>query len=105
MKRVTLLLTLNASLAFVGFVSNRQWLKVGSAPRRSLVTAVLAGVLLTLSVLIYLSGTRFSRRIEVQSHLYFDHDAHWTPAGQRIMAEGLSCYIAEHQLRRWCASK
>jgi hypothetical protein len=37
--------------------------------------------------------------------LYFDHDPHWTPLGQRIMAEGLSRYIAEHQLRRWCAAK
>jgi hypothetical protein len=37
--------------------------------------------------------------------LYFDYDPHWTPAGQRVMAEGLSRNIAEHQLRRWCAAK
>jgi hypothetical protein len=37
--------------------------------------------------------------------LYFDHDPHWTPAGQRIMAEGLLRYIAEHQLQGWCAAK
>ena len=36
--------------------------------------------------------------------LYFDHDPHWTPAGQRVMAEGLSWYISEHQLRRWCGA-
>ena len=37
--------------------------------------------------------------------LYFDHDPHWTPAGQRLMAEGLSSYIAEHQLPRWCGAQ
>jgi hypothetical protein len=37
--------------------------------------------------------------------LYFDYDPHWTPAGHRVMAEGLARYIAEHQLPRWCAGK
>jgi len=37
--------------------------------------------------------------------LYFDHDPHWTTTGQRIMAEGLSGRIAEHQVPRWCAAK
>ena len=37
--------------------------------------------------------------------LYFDHDPHWTPAGTRIMAEGLSGYIIEHELPRWCPAK
>ncbi len=37
--------------------------------------------------------------------LYFDYDPHWTPAGQRVMAEGLERYIAEHQLPRWCGAK
>jgi hypothetical protein len=34
--------------------------------------------------------------------LYFDYDPHWTAAGHRVMASGLSRYIAEHQLGRWC---
>jgi hypothetical protein len=37
--------------------------------------------------------------------LYFDYDPHWTPAGQRVMAEGLHRYIVEHQFPRWCAAK
>ena len=37
--------------------------------------------------------------------LYFDYDPHWTPAGNRVMAQGLAQYIAEHQLLRWCAAK
>ncbi len=37
--------------------------------------------------------------------LYFDYDPHWTPAGQRVMAEGLASYIAAHQLRRWCPAQ
>jgi hypothetical protein len=37
--------------------------------------------------------------------LYFAYDPHWTPAGHRVMAEGLGRYIAEHQLPRWCAAK
>lgn len=37
--------------------------------------------------------------------LYFDYDPHWTPAGHRVMAEGLGRYIVEHQLPSWCATK
>jgi hypothetical protein len=37
--------------------------------------------------------------------LYFNDDPHWTAAGQRIMAEGLGHYIAEHYVPRWCAAK
>jgi hypothetical protein len=37
--------------------------------------------------------------------LYFNYDPHWTAAGQRIMAEGLARYIADHHLARWCAAK
>jgi hypothetical protein len=37
--------------------------------------------------------------------LYFDYDPHFTPAGHRVMAEGLARHIAEHQLPRWCASR
>jgi lysophospholipase L1-like esterase len=37
--------------------------------------------------------------------LYFNNDPHWTAAGQRIMAEGLARYIADHHLARWCAAK
>jgi hypothetical protein len=37
--------------------------------------------------------------------LYFNHDPHWNAAGQRIMAEGLAGYIADHYLARWCAAK
>jgi hypothetical protein len=36
--------------------------------------------------------------------LYFNHDPHWTPLGHRIMADGLSGYIEEHYLPRWCAA-
>jgi hypothetical protein len=36
--------------------------------------------------------------------LYFDYDPHWTPAGQRVMAEGLQRYITEHHLPRWCGA-
>lgn len=35
--------------------------------------------------------------------LYFKFDPHWNPAGQKLMAEALYGYIAEHQLVRWCA--
>jgi hypothetical protein len=37
--------------------------------------------------------------------LYFKYDPHWNAAGQRIMAEGLAGYIAQHYLPRWCAAK
>jgi len=37
--------------------------------------------------------------------LYFNYDPHWTAAGQRLMAEGLGHYIAEHYVPRWCAAK
>jgi lysophospholipase L1-like esterase len=37
--------------------------------------------------------------------LYFDHDPHWTPAGHRVMADGLSRHIEEHYVPRWCAAK
>lgn len=37
--------------------------------------------------------------------LYFRHDPHWTPLGQRVMAEGLSGYIKDHYLPRWCPDK
>lgn len=37
--------------------------------------------------------------------LYFDYDPHWTPAGQRLMAEGLQRYITEHHLPGWCSAK
>jgi SGNH hydrolase-like domain, acetyltransferase AlgX len=37
--------------------------------------------------------------------LYFDYDPHWTPAGHRVMAEGLAQHIAERQLPHWCARK
>jgi len=37
--------------------------------------------------------------------LFFDYDPHFTAAGQRVMAEGLSRYIADHELPRWCASQ
>lgn len=37
--------------------------------------------------------------------LYFDHDPHWTVAGQRVMAEGLAQDVAQHQLPRWCGSR
>lgn len=36
--------------------------------------------------------------------LYFNHDPHWTAAGQRVMGEGLAQYIGDHQLARWCAA-
>ena len=37
--------------------------------------------------------------------LYFNHDPHWTAAGQRIMGEGLARHIADHYLGRWCAGQ
>ncbi len=37
--------------------------------------------------------------------LYFDYDPHWTPAGQRLMAEGLQHYIEERELPRWCGAR
>lgn len=37
--------------------------------------------------------------------LYFDYDPHFTAAGQRVMAEGLARYIADHELPRWCESR
>ncbi|WP_291984373.1 hypothetical protein [Luteitalea sp.] len=37
--------------------------------------------------------------------LYFDYDPHWTPAGQRLMAEGLLQYLSERVLPRWCGAK
>jgi GDSL-like Lipase/Acylhydrolase family len=45
------------------------------------------------------------QRYQGAEPLYFDYDPHWTAAGQRIMAEGLAQYIAEHQLPQWCAPK
>ena len=44
-------------------------------------------------------------RYQGSEPLYFAYDPHWTKAGQRVMAEGLGRYIAEHQLPRWCAGK
>lgn len=35
--------------------------------------------------------------------LYFDHDMHWTPAGNRAMADGLTEYLVPRQASRWCA--
>jgi hypothetical protein len=37
--------------------------------------------------------------------LYFNVDPHWTPAGQKVMAEALYRGITERQLTRWCASR
>ncbi len=37
--------------------------------------------------------------------LYFNSDPHWTPAGQKIMAEAIYRYLAEHQVARWCPAK
>ena len=34
--------------------------------------------------------------------LYFDYDPHWTPLGQKLMADALAGYIAEHYLPQWC---
>ena len=34
--------------------------------------------------------------------LYFDHDMHWTPAGQRVMAEGLADYLRKTYTGSWC---
>lgn len=36
--------------------------------------------------------------------LYFAHDPHWTPAGQRVMAEGLGRHIEVQYMARWCTS-
>ena len=40
-----------------------------------------------------------------ETGLYFAYDPHWTPAGQKIMAEALSGFIGAHQLPTWCSSK
>lgn len=40
-----------------------------------------------------------------ETGLYFAYDPHWTPAGQKIMAEALSGFIETHQLPTWCSSK
>jgi hypothetical protein len=45
------------------------------------------------------------QRYQGAEPLYYDYDPHWTKVGQRVMAEGLAGYIAEHQLPRWCAAK
>jgi lysophospholipase L1-like esterase len=37
--------------------------------------------------------------------LYFNMDPHWTPTGQKVMAEALYRGIAERQLPRWCAAR
>jgi hypothetical protein len=34
--------------------------------------------------------------------LYFAHDMHWTPAGQRVEANGLVEHLTRHHLDRWC---
>jgi len=34
--------------------------------------------------------------------LYFNLDPHWTPAGQKVLAEALYQHLAKHQLARWC---
>jgi hypothetical protein len=34
--------------------------------------------------------------------LYFAHDMHWTPAGQRVEARGLTEHLTSHHLNRWC---
>lgn len=34
--------------------------------------------------------------------LYFKFDPHWTPAGHRVMAQGLVRHIVEHQVPLWC---
>lgn len=36
--------------------------------------------------------------------LYFNIDPHWTPTGQKIMAEALYRQIAARQLPKWCAA-
>lgn len=45
------------------------------------------------------------QRYQGTEPLYFAYDPHWTAAGQRVMAEALSRYIAEHELPRWCTAK
>ena len=37
--------------------------------------------------------------------LYFEYDPHWTPAGQRLMAEGLQRYLEARELPRWCGAR
>jgi hypothetical protein len=37
--------------------------------------------------------------------LFFDYDPHWTPAGHRVMADGLARYVVDHQLPRWCPAR
>jgi hypothetical protein len=44
-------------------------------------------------------------RYQGSEPLYFDYDPHLSVAGQKVLAEGLGRYIAEHQLPRWCAGK
>lgn len=34
--------------------------------------------------------------------LYFRQDPHWTPLGQRVMAESLQAYVEQNYLSEWC---
>ncbi|MEZ5287596.1 MAG: SGNH/GDSL hydrolase family protein [Vicinamibacterales bacterium] len=44
----------------------------------------------------------FRQHVGGTEHLYFDHDMHWTPAGHRVMAEGLTQYLEKTDSSRWC---
>ena len=44
----------------------------------------------------------YFRAYEGREPLYFAYDPHWTPAGQRVMAEGLAQYLIDSRLPRWC---
>lgn len=37
--------------------------------------------------------------------LYFQYDPHWTAAGHRVMAKGLSKYINQQYISNWCKEK
>jgi hypothetical protein len=52
-----------------------------------------------------LETTPHFRAYQGTEPLYFDYDPHWTPAGQRVMAEALAQHLIDHHLTRWCGRR
>lgn len=45
------------------------------------------------------------RTYEGEDKLYFHYDTHWTPAGQKVMADGLEEDIVKRYFEDWCGYK
>jgi hypothetical protein len=52
-----------------------------------------------------LETTPHFRAYQGTEPLYFAYDPHWTPVGQRVMAEALAQHLIDHHLTRWCGRR